>query len=352
MRKQAFARLAFVALIPLAFSIAAPASGAKAGAKLAKLPALGVDANHVTVSGLSSGGFMAAQFSVIHSSKVSGVGIVAGGPYGCGLLGLAVVKTCMSGSSSGYGAKIAAEMNEMTGLIDPLAHVKNQRVYLFRGASDTVVGQGALDALRDFYKGVGVPAENLQYLANFPAEHAFLSLTAKSDCAHLGGPYVNHCGADGTVTGQPRYDQPGAILTKILGGSIAAPATTLSSAPQAFAQSPYLSPLSAMATTGYVYVPKPCSTAGANCRIHVVFHGCEQAAAYTGDAVYGKLGYNAWADTNRIVVLYPQVEKSALSGNPMGCWDWWGYTGPFATRYGPQTQSVQAMIDRLAQTGS
>ncbi len=351
MLKQAFARLAFAALIPLAFSTA-PLSNAEAAGRLAKLPALGVDANHVTVSGLSSGGFMAAQFSVIHSSTVTGVGIVAGGPYGCGLMGLTVVSACMTGTPSGAGARLAAQMNEMSGLIDPLAHVKDQRVYLFRGAGDTVVGQGALDALRDFYMAVGVPTANLQYLRNFPAEHAFLSLTAKSDCARLGSPYVNHCGADGTVSGLPRYDQPGAILTKVIGGDITPAATTLSSAPQPFSQSPYLSAMSSMATTGYVYVPKPCSKAGANCRIHVVFHGCGQAAAYVNDAVYGQLGYNAWADSNRIVVLYPQVEKSPLSGNPMGCWDWWGYTGPFATRYGPQTQSVQAMIDRLAETGS
>lgn len=352
MRRQAFAQLAFVALIQFAFSTAAPLSNAAAAPRLAKLPALGVDANHVTVSGLSSGGFMAAQFSVIHSATVSGVGIVAGGPYGCGLMGLSVVTTCMTGKPSGAGARLAAQMNEMTGAIDPLAHVKDQRVYLFRGAADTVVGQGALDALRDFYGAVGVPAANLQYLQNFPAEHAFLSLTAQYDCARLGSPYVNHCGADGTAAGLPRYDQPGAILTKVIGGDVTPPAKTLSSVPQPFAQSPYLAALSSMATTGYVYVPKPCSAAGANCRIHVVFHGCGQAAAYVKDAVYGQLGYNGWADTNRIVVLYPQVEKSPLSGNPMGCWDWWGYTGPFATRYGPQTQSVQAMIDRLAETGS
>ncbi|WP_243652546.1 PHB depolymerase family esterase [Novosphingobium sp. PhB165] len=324
----------------------------KTATRLAKLPALGADANHVTVSGLSSGGFMAAQFSVIHSATVSGVGIVAGGPYGCGLAGITVVTACMTGTPSGAGARIAAQMNEMSGAIDPLVHVKDQRVYLFHGAADSVVGKGALDALRDFYVDVGVPAANLQYLQNFPAEHAFLSLTAPHNCGILGTPFVNRCGADATATGMPRYDQPGAILTKLVGGDLAPPATALSSAPQAFAQSPYLSALSAMATTGYVYIPKPCRETGANCRIHVVFHGCGQAAAYTGNAVYAQLGYNAWADTNRIVVLYPQVEKSPLSGNPMGCWDWWGYTGPFATRYGPQTSSVQAMIDRLAETGT
>ena len=45
----------------------------------APLPALGTDAKQNTVSGLSSGAFMAAQFSVANSAAVSGAGIVAGG---------------------------------------------------------------------------------------------------------------------------------------------------------------------------------------------------------------------------------------------------------------------------------
>src|SRR5947209_7978523 len=46
------------------------------------LPALGIDTK-VTVSGLSSGGFMAAQFAVAFSASVRGVGVLAGGPYDC-----------------------------------------------------------------------------------------------------------------------------------------------------------------------------------------------------------------------------------------------------------------------------
>jgi hypothetical protein len=37
----------------------------------------------VTVSGLSSGAYMAVQHGVIYSSKVLGVGAVAGGPFWC-----------------------------------------------------------------------------------------------------------------------------------------------------------------------------------------------------------------------------------------------------------------------------
>jgi poly(3-hydroxybutyrate) depolymerase len=60
--------------------------------------------------------------------------------------------------------------------------------------------------------------------------------------------------------------------------------------------------------------------------VHVVFHGCGQAAANwdVGDAVYGHAGYNRWADQNKIIVLYPQTTPSAVNFD--GCWDWWGYT--------------------------
>jgi hypothetical protein len=45
------------------------------------LPALKADASNVTVSGLSSGGFIAVQFHVAHSTTVRGAGILAAGPY-------------------------------------------------------------------------------------------------------------------------------------------------------------------------------------------------------------------------------------------------------------------------------
>ena len=44
------------------------------------LPALGADLEATSVSGLSSGAFMASQFHIAHSRIVVGAGIVAGGP--------------------------------------------------------------------------------------------------------------------------------------------------------------------------------------------------------------------------------------------------------------------------------
>ena len=70
-------------------------------------------------------------------------------------------------------------------------------------------------------------------------------------------------------------------------------------------------------------------------------------------------GYNRWADSNRIVVLYPQAITrygwgpwpwpTSFVFNPNGCWDWWGYTGVnYHTKAGAQIRAVKAMLDRLA----
>jgi hypothetical protein len=56
---------------------------ARADTLPARLLALGVKLNETSVSGLSSGAYMAGQFHVAHSSIVKGAGLVASGPYAC-----------------------------------------------------------------------------------------------------------------------------------------------------------------------------------------------------------------------------------------------------------------------------
>lgn len=46
------------------------------------LPALGLDVKSVSVSGVSSGGYMAAPFEVAHARVIMGTAIVAAGPVG------------------------------------------------------------------------------------------------------------------------------------------------------------------------------------------------------------------------------------------------------------------------------
>jgi poly(3-hydroxybutyrate) depolymerase len=69
-----------------------------------------------------------------------------------------------------------------------------------------------------------------------------------------------------------------------------------------------------------------------------------------GDAFIKESGFARWADTNRLIVLFPQVAASPI--NPQGCWDWWGYTGSqYLTRDAPQIAAVNRMLDSLQASG-
>ena len=93
-------------------------------------------------------------------------------------------------------------------------------------------------------------------------------------------------------------------------------------------------------------MPSSCAQ-GATCRVHIAFHGCQQTDALIGDRFRTETGYDRWADTNDLIVLYPQAHRTFL--NPNACWDWWGYDDDrYATRNGRQMAAVRAMLDRLA----
>ena len=71
-------------LIAAAISALALSTLATAAPALEDLAAgVQVDPAQISVSGISSGGFMAHQFHVAHSQHIMGSGIVAGGPYYC-----------------------------------------------------------------------------------------------------------------------------------------------------------------------------------------------------------------------------------------------------------------------------
>jgi hypothetical protein len=288
---------------------------------------------------------MAAQYSVTFSSSVMGTGIIAGGPFNCGPINGPVLflSTCMSGRPSSAKSWKAARNFAGEDVIDPVQGIRRQRIYLFSGTKDSVVAPSVVNALRSFYRKAGIPSGNVLFVNDMAAGHAFISSRfGNADCGANADPYIDQCMRDAML-----YDQPGAILNHIY-GSLQPPAQTLSAQPEAFGQASYASPFAAMASTGYVYVPTACRPASAHCALHVVFHGCKQSASVVGDDVYARLGYNQWADSNGIVILYPQVDPSLL--NPMGCWDWWGYTGfNFLLRHGAQMATISAMIARLQQ---
>ena len=47
--------------------------------------------------------------------------------------------------------------------------------------------------------------------------------------------------------------------------------------------------------------------------LHIALHGCLQNVDFVGTDYVTRAGYNKWADTNNMIILYPQVNLSLLS---------------------------------------
>jgi len=234
------------------------------------------------------------------------------------------------------------------GLIDPTANLARQRTWFFHGTQDTVVAPSVADDLAAYYHHYGVP---LTYRNTDPAGHAWISPLGPNPCGVNQLPYINNCG----------FDAERQMLTTMFGSvhppNLAAP----QGAVQAFSQNPYATAPQpgagdvtrtgaaaiGMGQTGYVYVPNGCAN-GQKCRVVVSLHGCLQTADQIGTTFVTDSYLNQYADTNKLVILYPQATPDTTFGNPKGCWDWWGYLGAndgnYATRNGPPVTTVMNMI--------
>src|SRR5262249_38809418 len=120
------------------------------------LPALAADAWDVTTSGISSGGFMAVQLHVAHSSVVPGLGVLAGGPYYCAQ-GNAWTAThnCMQPDAATPVPSITLLVTETqtlarTGFIDDPGRLADARVWLFTGRKGDTVRPTVVEALADY----------------------------------------------------------------------------------------------------------------------------------------------------------------------------------------------------------
>jgi poly(3-hydroxybutyrate) depolymerase len=317
------------------FFLLAPAAFAQ------PLPALRAQATSLTASGLSSGGYMAIQLHVAHSASVSGAGALAAGPYACAQGSLwAAYWNCMRPKPwaplpPSALLKTQTDALALSGKIDATKNLAGAPVWLFSGTQDRTVAPEVVKAAHAFYQAYGA---NSVRVADKPAGHGMPTHDAGRACETTESPFINDCS----------YDAAGALLSHLL-GTLKSPSKSAEGRLLEFEQQPYGGEDIGLGRIGYVYVPRQCESA--SCRLHVAFHGCRQGAGEVGMRYVSEAGYNRWADTNALIVLYPQAIATWWRPfNPRGCWDWWGYTGPqYATRDGAQIRAVTAMLARLAQ---
>ncbi|MGF1739742.1 poly(3-hydroxybutyrate) depolymerase [Vibrio profundum] len=350
---------------PAIIALAIAHSGA-AIATTAELPALNALADKTSISGLSSGAFMAAQFHVAYSKDLMGVGIVAGGPWNCAAnnpYALPIVNattTCMNPCelneafcptmmfpNSNYLASLAKQAAKSE-RIDSTEHLKSDKVYIFSGKNDHTVATGVVDSTEKFYQVLGLKRDQILYDKTVDAGHAFITTNqADTQCKKTQEPFINNC------------DLPQAQkIFEHIYGSQNPPAATWTGELIEFDQSAFFNnELASMNKSAFVYVPTSCRTE--QCKVHVAMHGCEQGMSEIGDIYVKGTGYLEAADTNNTIVLFPQVKKSSgpYPYNPKGCWDFWGYSvsmSPllswsqnYSTKNAPQMVAIKSMIDKL-----
>ncbi|HEV7880306.1 PHB depolymerase family esterase [Bradyrhizobium sp.] len=346
-------------------AIALTCAGIVAGPALAEpLSGYNADIGKSSISGISSGAFMAVQFGTAWSSAIKGVGVIAGGQYWCAqadandfinnftLPILHATGSCMSGPPPALSTSFAkADAKAASGDIDPLRFVSAQKVYVFHGINDAVVARSVTDAAAGFYRHYLGEANrgNLYYQTAIGAGHSLVvarepHLPGLNACNDNKIPYIDQCG----------YDQAGILLQHIYGALNAPNRGQLTGTMKRFDQSVYTRPHDtgalSLGDTGYVFVPRDCAD-GAACRVHIALHGCKQDFGEIDRRFVDDTGYNAWADTNHLIVLYPQTKSSSfLPFNPQACWDWWSYVDhqdSYVTKAGSQIRTIKAMLDAL-----
>ncbi|CAF5016678.1 unnamed protein product, partial [Rotaria sp. Silwood1] len=315
-----------------------------------KLSSYNVDPSETSVSGLSSGAYFATQIQVAFSASIKGAGIIAGGPYNCA--GQTSYTGCMHTSSPSITQSISNTKSWSGNKIDDIKNLAKHKVYMISGTSDSTVGPSVMAHLSKYYVTDGqlIPSANVVFKNNLNSAHTFptdFDSSGNNGCGSTSSPYISNCAFDGA----------GAILQHIYGPLKPRNNGALSGKFIEFNQEEFITNArsNGMSTTGWVYVPKSCSD-GDTCKLHIAYHGCLQGYEKIGDKYVKNTGFNRWADTNNIIVLYPQAVATntinmgggASIPNPNGCWDWVGWYGnDFSVKSGKQSTAAKKMIDRI-----
>jgi poly(3-hydroxybutyrate) depolymerase len=233
-----------------------PSAAAQQETTLAELGRrLKIELETISVSGVSSGGSIAHQFHVAHSTNLIGVGIVAGGPYHCAqgdvIRGM---QTCTlfnahancswmvrpfrswcqwyyyngpGEAPAGRPASDAAMEMAQRSVddtfqanldIDDPHGIVGDRVIILHGTLDELLPVGVSDALDQYYaklyerlSGMQPGEGTLRYLKSLPVNHSMptdnmIGLKVGTDvtdvniqvgqCTAFGSPYINACRAD------------------------------------------------------------------------------------------------------------------------------------------------------------
>lgn len=297
-----------------------------------------IDPTKISISGVSSGAFMAVQMGVAYSKTFSAVSSVAGGVYWCAQGDFKRAQAvCMKEPKD---INVEDQINQAkrwdrAGAIDALDNLKKQKLFVFSSQKDAVIPPENSAKLQKFYEAF-TESKNIKIEKSSNAAHGFPTLSYGNLCGIMGVPWLLKCG----------YDLAANILEDAY-NQFAVKGQQVASHLLSFSQDEFGNEDTPLYANGWVYVPDDCAR-GETCALHIALHGCQMNPDFVQDKFATHAGYNDWAEANKIIVLYPQSKKD-LANNPFACWDWYGFTGKdYATKNGFQMMALKKMVDRIS----
>lgn len=287
-----------------------------------------------TVSGFGSGATFAHQLHIAHSATIIGAGLVAPSPYYCAMGSKVRLETACRvntylinvESMVTYTTNSASSKN-----IDDINNIGNDRVFILSGLHDHTVPQSTVSVTLQYYQYFIHNNYKISTVFNLFSGHGWVTANSGGPCWATSPPFINNCGYD------LAYNMFSFLLGNLNPKTIQIPTNLMS-----FDQSDYVDVWQAgLSTRGFIYLPQYCIST-IECFVHIAFHGCEQNYDMIGDAFIKESGLNEWAESNDVIVIYPQT--IATTQNPAGCWDIWGYTGAnYTYQNGLQIAAIHSM---------
>lgn len=162
-----------------------------------------------------------------------------------------------------------------------------------------------------------------------------------------------------TVDSDPPFDSPGQCLGHVYDETLVSAGRVQAANLVAFDQGPYIKGFEngGWAEKGLLYLPSACRTS--DCKLHVMLHDCgtREAPSLPPPAAMSpeEQAFAAYAETNRIVLLMPRLEKSEHGADAVdvnrGCWDVFaqlGEQGDYAHQNSSHLGPMLPMIEAIA----
>lgn len=168
-------------------------------ATYATVPQLKLNLDQTTVSGLSSGGYMAAQFQRAHADWVKGAAIVAAGPVYCAQNNLmTALDHCINKVGSPIPlADINKQLKDWTaqGLLASEAQMKQSKIWLLHGTADQKISKEVANTLYQQYQD-WLPSAQLHYVQDKNFAHHMPTIGEGSACEISEAPFLGQCNYD------------------------------------------------------------------------------------------------------------------------------------------------------------